>query len=101
MNWQDIKKLIEYPREGIFSKDLWKSDKVNVSLFCLAAGSEMSEHTSAKMGFVFVIEGEGIFNLEGKDLAMSNGALIAFEKNAVHSLRASQNTAFLLFLFQT
>ena len=95
---EQIKELIEYPKTGILSKDIVKNDKLNVGLFCMAKGTDMSEHTSTKQGTVYVVEGDGIFNLEGKDIAMTPGALIYMKENAVHSLKANENTCFILTL---
>jgi nitric oxide dioxygenase len=96
--WQNVKGLIEYPEDGILSKQLLKSDKTDVTLFCMANGTEISEHTSTKKGFVFVIEGKGRFSLEGESINMLPGVLIYLEKNAVHSLKAEEDTAFVLLL---
>ncbi|MFA4833799.1 MAG: cupin domain-containing protein [Patescibacteria group bacterium] len=93
-----IHKLIKYSPGGILSKVIEKNEKMDITLFCLAARTEISEHTSTKPGFVYVIEGDGIFNLRGKAIIMSPGTLIYMEKNAVHSLRANKNTSFLLAL---
>ncbi len=95
---KNIKQLIEYPREGIISKEIKKTDKTDVSLFCMAKGTEMSEHTSTKQGFIHVLEGKGIFNLEGKDIEMKEGVFFFMKENAVHSLKAQENTSFLLML---
>lgn len=93
-----IKDLIEYPQKGILSKDILKTDKLNITLFCMAKETEISEHTSTKPGFVYVVEGGGIFNLEKKDIAMSPGVFIYLKENAIHSLKANENTSFLLVL---
>ncbi len=95
---QQIKKLIEYPQQGILSKDLIKNNKFNITLFCMAKGTDISEHTSTKSGFVYVIEGDGTFNLKGKDIAMSSGVFIYMNENEVHSLKATENTSFILVL---
>ena len=95
---KDIKKLIEYPKEGILSKEIIRNKKIDITLFCMAKGTEIGEHTSTKQGFVYVAEGKGIFNLEGKEIKMQEGVFIFMEKNAVHSLRAEENTAFILTL---
>jgi len=52
---QNIKNLIEYSPNSITSKVLAKG-KNNVTLFCMAAGTELGEHTSTKEGFVYVLE---------------------------------------------
>ena len=95
---EKINELIEYPKKGILSKDIVKNDKLNITLFCMAKGTDISNHTSTKQGFVYVIEGDGIFNLEGKDIPMLPGVFIYMKENAVHSLKANENTSFILAL---
>ena len=97
---KNIKELIEYPREGVLSKDIFKNNKLNCTLFCMTAKTEISEHTSTKQGIIYVLEGKGIFNLQGKDISMKKGVFIYMKENAVHSLKAEKNTAFLLILMQ-
>jgi len=96
---KNIKQIIEYPKEGVLSKEIIKDKKINLTLFCMAKGTEISEHTSTKSGFVYVVEGDGIFNLEGKEIKMKEGVLIQMRENAAHSLKAKENTSFLLFLY--
>lgn len=95
---KQIKEMIEYPQEGVLSKEIEKTDKMDVSLFCMAGGTEMGEHTSTKQGFVHVVEGKGTFNLEGEDIEMVPGKFIFMKENAKHSLKAEENTAFILTL---
>ncbi len=95
---EQIYKLIEYSKKGILSKVITKNEKLNITLFCMAEETDISEHTSTKTGFVYVIEGDGVFNLEGEEVIMSPGALIHIDNNAVHSLKANKNTSFLLVL---
>lgn len=96
---KNIKNLIEYPKEGILSKEIGKNDKIDVSLFCMVKNTEIGKHTSTKQGFIYVIKGKGIFNLEGKNIKMLPGTFIFMKKNAVHSLKVEENTAFMLSLF--
>lgn len=95
---KNIRDLIEYPKQGVLSKEIFKKDKLDSTLFCMVAGTEISEHTSTKRGFVYVIEGEGVFNLQGQDIEMKEGVFIYLEENAIHSLKAIENTSFLLIL---
>ncbi len=94
----NIAELIEYSKGGILSKDIIRTDKINVSLFCMSEGTEISDHRTTKEGFVYVVEGDGIFNLEGKEIRMSPGVFIPLKENALHSLKSIKNTAFLLVL---
>ncbi|MBC8500144.1 MAG: cupin domain-containing protein [Nanoarchaeota archaeon] len=96
---KNLKELIEYPGDGVLSKDVIRTDKLNVTLFCMAKGTSISEHTSTKQGTIYVIEGKGVFNLEGKDIPMLPGVFIHMKENAVHSLKADENMSFFLLLF--
>jgi nitric oxide dioxygenase len=98
MSTKNIIKLIEYPKEGILSKTIFKDSKVDITLFCMAPKTDMGEHTSSRQAIVQVIEGKGMFNLEGQDIVMEKGVIINMQKNALHSLRAEEKTSFLLIL---
>ena len=95
---KNINEMIEYPKEGVLSKVIIKDKKLNVTLFCMAKNTDISKHTSTKAGTIYVIEGNGVFNLEGKNIIMKHGVLIHMKENAVHSLKAKENTSFLLTL---
>jgi quercetin dioxygenase-like cupin family protein len=97
---RNIIDMIEYPEKGVLSKKISEDEKVEMSLFCMAAGTDIGNHTSTKQGIVYVIEGNGIFNLEGKDIKMEKGVIINMKENAVHSLKANDNTAFILTLIK-
>jgi len=93
-----IKDFIDYSKGGILSKEIAR-DSINTTLFCMAMGTELSEHTSARDAFVFVIEGKGLFNLDGKDIEMAPGVFISMKKNTPHSLKAHENMSFVLILY--
>jgi quercetin dioxygenase-like cupin family protein len=94
----NINERIDYSDAGIISKVISKTAKNNLTLFCMSAGTDISEHTSTKEGFVYVIEGKGTFVLHGKEITMVPGAIIFMGANAPHSLKAVENTSFLLSL---
>jgi len=98
--WENLTEKIEFPSSGILSKEIEsaKSDKFDATLFCMAKGSALSEHTATREGIVYVIEGKGKFNLEGKNIPMESGIFIHMKNNAIHSLVAEENTAFILYL---
>ena len=96
---KNLKELIEYPKEGILSKMIYK-EGTNVTLFCMTKGTEISKHTSTKQGFIYVLEGKGNFNLEGRDIDMKEGTIIFMKKNAVHYIKSKKNTSFLLILIE-
>lgn len=94
----DLEQMMQFPKKGIFSTVLAKSDKYNYTLMCLSAGTDIDEHTSSKNGVVQVLKGTGEFNLEGKMIKMKPGVFIFMPKNAKHSLKADEDLAILLLL---
>ncbi|HLD54833.1 MAG TPA: cupin domain-containing protein [Candidatus Nanoarchaeia archaeon] len=101
MNYEkQILEMIEYPKQGVLSKEIFKNDKIDCTLFCMASGTKISEHTSTKQGIIYIVQGNGIFNLHGKDIEMLEGVFIHMEENAIHSLKAKENTSFLLILIE-
>lgn len=93
-----LREQIEYPSAGVLSKVLVKDKFCQYTLFCLAANTEISEHTSTRNATVNVIEGRGILTLEGKDIALEPGIFVLMPANAPHALRTEENLAFLLTL---
>jgi len=100
MKTENINELIEYPEQGIVSKSIIKNSKIEITLFCMTAGTDISEHTSTRQGIVYVLEGNGTFNLEDKKIKMEKGMIINMQSNAKHSLKAEENTSFLLMLLK-
>ena len=98
---KNINDMVEYTKECILSKDIIKNTNLNITLFCMAKGSELSEHTSTKEGIIYIIEGNGIFNLEGKYIEMKPGVLINMKEEVVHSIIAKENTSFILTLINS
>ncbi|ESA33611.1 cupin 2 conserved barrel domain protein [Leptolyngbya sp. Heron Island J] len=88
----------EYPESGILSKVLWKNELCQYSLFCLAADTEISEHTATRNATVQVLEGTGSLTLNGETIPLAPGVFIFMMANAPHALEASSNLAFMLTL---
>lgn len=89
---------IEYPKGGILSKVLLKDENSQYTLFCLAAGTDISEHTSSRNATVQVLAGKGVLTLEGQDIPLVLGTFVVMPANAPHALKATENLAFLLTL---
>jgi nitric oxide dioxygenase len=63
----------------------------------MAKETEISNHTSTKDAIIYVIEGEGQFNLQGKEIEMLPGVIINVVSNTIHAVKANKNLAFLIF----
>jgi quercetin dioxygenase-like cupin family protein len=93
-----LQEHIEYPREGVFSKVLAKDTVCQYTLFCLAANTEISEHTSTRNATVNVVEGRGLLTLSREEIILEPGVFIFIPANTSHALQAESNLSFLLTL---
>lgn len=96
--FKDINELVFFPKEGVYSTVLSKTNGESCTLMCLAKGTELDEHTSTKTGKVLVLKGKGSFQLGGKSIVLKPGIFIAMAPNATHALKAEEDLAVLLFL---
>ena len=94
----DLNKKIKFSKGGIVSKVIADGKESEISLFCMARGTVMSEHTSGREATVLVLKGKGTFNLAGKEIVLSPGVLVFMPAKTRHSLAAEDNLAFLLYL---
>lgn len=92
---------LEYPEAGVLSKVLLKVATCQYTLFCLAAGTDISEHTSTRNATVQVLEGKGTLILEGQAIPLEPGMFVFMPANAPHALQAEENLAFLLTLSES
>jgi nitric oxide dioxygenase len=95
---KELDELMEFPKEGVFSTVLAKSDTYNYTLMCLSAGTDIDTHTSTKNGVVQVLKGKGTFRLFDKDIETKPNTFIFMPKDAPHSLKAEEDLAILLCL---
>jgi quercetin dioxygenase-like cupin family protein len=95
---KNLDEVMEFPREGVFSKVLVKTDVSNHTLMCLAKGSDISEHTSTREAAVTVLKGKGTFVIGRTKIKLEPGVFIFMPKDAPHSLSASEDLAILLSL---
>jgi quercetin dioxygenase-like cupin family protein len=93
-----LKDSIEYPEAGILSKVLVKDACCQYTLFCLAAGTEIAEHTSTRNATVHMLEGKGKLILNGHEISLEPDVFVMMPANVPHALKAEENLAFLLVL---
>lgn len=95
---KNLEEMMEFPKEGVFSKVLIKGETSNHTLMCLSKGTDISEHTSTREAAVTVLKGKGIFVAGNDRINMQPGVFIFMPKNVPHSLSAAEDLAILLSL---
>lgn len=83
---------------GIHSQTISKGDGVEVVLFSLAAGEELSEHTSARPAIVHVLRGTGRLTVADDGWDVAPGAWLRMPARTPHAIVAESDFAFALYL---
>jgi quercetin dioxygenase-like cupin family protein len=83
---------------GIHSQTLARGDGVEVVLFSLAPGEELSEHTSARPAIVHVLRGSGRLTVAGDEHPLASGAWLRMASGTAHAIVAESALTFALYL---
>lgn len=94
----DLKAEAALEREGRNAIILHKQDDLKVVLIAMRAGNEIRSHQARAPITVQVLEGEIRFNTEKASLRLRRGELTTLHANLAHSVKALEDSAFLLTL---
>lgn len=85
-----LKDQITCRQSEVVSKTLAQNDAVSVTLFAFDAGEEISTHESTGDAFVTVLEGTGIFTVDGVEHTVSAGQSLLMPAKKPHSVRGDE-----------
>ncbi len=72
----DLVKELSIPENGMASRVLHKDERLNITLFGFAAGHELKTHSVPIPALIFVLEGEGEFDLGSESVLVKPGSFI-------------------------
>jgi quercetin dioxygenase-like cupin family protein len=88
--------LVDYQSDSIVSRMLISKPQGNVTLFALAEGQTIAEHTTPYDAMVNVIEGEAEIVISGKTYNLAAGDVLIMPANDPHALKAQKSFKMLL-----
>jgi len=91
-----IRDLVTFQDGAIVSRVLLKNRSGTVTLFAFASGQLLSEHQTPYDALVHVVEGRGIFQLDGKDHKVSSGEVLLLPANIPHAVHAKDDFKMIL-----
>ncbi len=97
---KDLDSMVEFAEGGIVSKVFLNRPETSMTLFCMAKGQELSEHTSTKPAAIHILRGKGTVRLGGEIIEAAPGKWIFMPPQQLHSLQATEDMVFLLTLFK-
>lgn len=92
----DLQADIETPRSGILSRVLEKNDAVNITLFALAAGEEISSHSAPTPAVLYFLAGEAAVQLDEDTVAAHAGSFVYMPPMLPHAISAKSQVKMLL-----
>jgi quercetin dioxygenase-like cupin family protein len=94
----DVKATVTIQPGSVVSKVIYRDDRLNVTVFGLDAGEELTEHTASRSALVEVVSGRLRFTVDGQEHEAGPGFWLRMEEGAPHSLVAVEPSVMLLTL---
>jgi quercetin dioxygenase-like cupin family protein len=82
--------------KGILSRVLQKDDAVNITLFGMAGGEEISSHSAPTPAVLYFLEGEATVGLGADTVQAASGSFVFMPPMLSHSIAAQRPSKMLL-----
>ena len=83
-------------RHGRSARTLVKEGPLRLTLIALAAGGSMPSHQADGPVTIHLLEGDAVFNAQGRDYPIVPGEVLIFAAGVPHSVRSSAGCVLLL-----
>jgi len=93
---QYLNALVDYAADAIVSKTILDKAVGTITLFAFDQGQRLSEHTAPYHAVVQVVDGAGVFTIDGKDVEATTGQLLIMPANVPHAVYAAGKFKMLL-----
>lgn len=87
---------LAYPESGFRKQLLLEDGNCRYTLVCVAAGTDIAEHSTPRNATVQVLAGRGTLAISDQRIALEPGAFVVMPASEPHALHASEKLAFLL-----
>jgi quercetin dioxygenase-like cupin family protein len=95
-NAQSLSGLIDYAADSIVSKTILDKPVGTITLFAFDKNQRLSQHTAPYHAVVQVVDGKGIFTVDGKDIEATVGQLLIMPAGIPHAVHAAEKFKMLL-----
>ena len=98
---QSFDSLIAYQKDAVVSKTLLNKKTGTVTLFSFDKGQALSEHTAPFDAMVYIVDGESIVSIDGKETRVKKGEMIILPSNIAHAVKAISQFKMLLTMIRS
>jgi len=96
--YPDLAAETALPARGIHSQTMSKEAGLEVVLFAMAAGEQLSEHSASRPAVVHVLAGAGHLVVDGDQHALQAGSWLRMAARTPHAITAEEGLVFALYL---
>lgn len=97
---ENLNEMIQYQEGAVVSRTLLKKKNGTLTLFAFDAGEGLSEHTTPYEAQVYIIDGEALVTISGKEYNLEAGEIIALPAGEPHALWAKKPFQMMLFMIR-
>lgn len=91
-----LTEMVEILPGQVVSKTLAQNSAVSITMFAFYKGEEIGTHDSSGDAMVTVLEGTGLFTIDGKEYTVNAGESIVMPAKKPHSVFAKESFKMLL-----
>lgn len=100
MKAQIDKQQINYQKGAVVSREVFRSERLTVTLFAFDQGQGLSEHKTTFHAIIHVYDGEAEVTIAGVRQTIKRGEMIQMPANTTHSLIAEKRFKMLLIMIK-
>lgn len=93
--------LVDFQEGTIVSSQILDQKKGSVTVFAFDAGQRLSEHTTPFDAMVQVVEGKGIFFIQGVEYTVSAGQVLIMPAGKPHAVQAKERFKMVLVMIRS
>jgi len=88
--------LVGYEEGRVVSRTFAQNPSLSLTLFAFDAGEGVSTHTAPGDAMVYVLDGEAVVNIDGKEMTAGAGQMVVMPADIPHSVTAVKRFKMLL-----
>ncbi len=100
MDIYNLKKSIEYAKDSIVSKQIYKKEST-MTLFALDKGQSISEHKAPFDAWVYIVEGQSEFKIGDEKIVVKEGDFFIMPADIPHAVLATEKFKMLLIMIKS
>lgn len=97
----NLSKSIKYQTGSVVSKEIFKNNNGTVTLFAFDKDQGLTPHKTPYDALVYVLDGEVMVIIDGKENYLKKGDIIHMPANTEHSLKSATHFKMLLIMIKS